>query len=166
MLLYALAIPKLSFKSSLIFSDLKKYAEPKIKTCLNSFKESLERKGYSVSMKNPEISIELVPDNVLADLNISLSITKGRTETYEHIRTGVKSKIYNFVMIASSISNWEARYGDSETTNYMIYYPNLKVEKKKQGDGTTVYILTDRTSLDKFMFASRSIYIPAGITGY
>ena len=68
-------------------------------------------------------------------------------------------------MIASSISNWEAKYGDSETMNYMIYYPNLKVEKKKQGDGTTIYIITDKESEDKFMFASRSLVLPAGFTG-
>jgi hypothetical protein len=36
------------------------------------------------------------------------------------------------------------------------------VEKKKQGDGTTVYILTDRDTDEKFYFASRSIAIPAG----
>ena len=68
-------------------------------------------------------------------------------------------------MISSSILNWEARYGDSETMNYMIYYPSIKVEKKKQGDGSTVYIITDRLDLDKFMFASRSMALPAGLTG-
>jgi hypothetical protein len=47
----------------------------------------------------------------------------------------------------------------------MLYYPNIKIEKKKLGEGSTVYILTNRETLDKFVFASRSVVIPAGITG-
>ena len=48
--------------------------------------------------------------------------------------------------------------------NYMIYYPHLRVEKKKQGDGSTVYVLTDKESEDKFIFASKSLVFPPGIT--
>lgn len=146
-----------------IKDELLKYSEPKIKNCLNSVKSNLEDKGYSVVMRDPEITVELVPDNVLVDMNIGLRIEKTDVESYENIRTGIKSKIYNFALIASSISQWETRYGDSETLNYMLYYPSLKVEKKKQSEGTTIYILTDRDSDEKFYFASRSIAVPAGL---
>ena len=145
-----------------IKEELKKYSEPRIKNCLNSVKENLEKKGYSVSMKEPEINIEIVPDNVLIDNKVNLRIEKTNVESYDVIKTGIKSKIYNFALIASSISQWEARYGDSETLNYMLYYPSLKVEKKKQSEGTTIYILTDRDTNEKFYFASRSIAVPAG----
>ena len=145
-----------------IRDELEEYSTPKIKSCLSSVKNDLERKGYSVVMRDPEIVIELVPDNVLVDMNLGLRIEKTGVESFDHIRTGIKSKIYNFALITSSISQWETRYGDSETLNYMLYYPSLKVEKKKQGDGTTVYILTDRDTDEKFYFASRSIAIPAG----
>ena len=145
-----------------IRDELEEYSTPKIKSCLNSVKSSLEGRGYSVVMRDPEIVIELVPDNVLVDMNLGLRIEKTGVESFDHIRTGIKSKIYNFALITSSISQWETRYGDSETLNYMLYYPSLKVEKKKQGDGTTVYILTDRDTDEKFYFASRSIAIPAG----
>ena len=113
-------------------------------------------------MKEPEINIEIVPDNVLIDNKVNLRIEKTNVESYDVIKTGIKSKIYNFALIASSISQWEARYGDSETLNYMLYYPSLKVEKKKQSEGTTIYILTDRDTNEKFYFASRSIAVPAG----
>ncbi len=145
-----------------IRDELVKYSTPKIKSCLNSVKSSLEGRGYSVVMRDPEIVIELVPDNVLVDMNLGLRIEKTGVESFDHIRTGIKSKIYNFALITSSISQWETRYGDSETLNYMLYYPSLKVEKKKQGDGTTIYILTDRDTDEKFYFASRSIAVPAG----
>ena len=145
-----------------IRDELEEYSTPKIKSCLNSVKSSLEGRGYSVVMRDPEIVIELVPDNVLVDMNLGLRIEKTGVESFDHIRTGIKSKIYNFALITSSISQWETRYGDSETLNYMLYYPSLKVEKKKQSDGTTVYILTDRDTDEKFYFASRSIAVPAG----
>ena len=146
-----------------IRDELVKYSTPKIKSCLNSVKSSLEGRGYSVVMRDPEIVIDLVPDNVLVDMNLGLRIEKTGVESFDHIRTGIKSKIYNFALITSSISQWETRYGDSETLNYMLYYPSLKVEKKKQSEGTTIYILTDRDSNEKFYFASRSIAIPAGL---
>jgi hypothetical protein len=57
----------------------------------------------------------------------------------------------------------EARYGNSETTIYMDYYHNLKVEKSEQTDGSTVYRLTDRKDGSVFQFASRSIAWPPGI---
>jgi len=44
----------------------------------------------------------------------------------------------------------------------MTYYRDLKVEKKKQTDGSTVYILTKMDSGDKFQFASRSVAWPPG----
>lgn len=146
-----------------ITDELTEYAEPIIKGCLNSVRSSLESRGYTVNMKEPEITIELVPDNVLVDMELDLSIEKEGVESYKNVRTGIKSKIYNFALIAGSISQWETRYGDSETLNYMLYYPSLKVEKKKQGEGSTVYILTDRDSDEKFYFASRSIAVPAGL---
>jgi hypothetical protein len=44
----------------------------------------------------------------------------------------------------------------------MNYYHDLKVEKKKQLDGTNIYILTDRNNENKFQFASRSVAWPPG----
>ena len=44
----------------------------------------------------------------------------------------------------------------------MNYYHDLNVEKKKQSDGSTIYILTDRNNENKFQFASRSVAWPPG----
>jgi hypothetical protein len=52
--------------------------------------------------------------------------------------------------------SWEALHGSVETTTYMTYYKDLKVEKHEQLDGSTIYILTDRNTGNKFQFASRS----------
>ncbi len=146
-----------------IGEGLKSYSEGKIRVCLNGVKKSLEKKGYSVSMKPVEVSIELVPDNVLVNMDLSLSISKDGTESYDNVKVGVRSKIYNLVIVASSIMSLEARFGDSESLNYMLIYPSLKVEKKKQGDGSKIYIITDRDSNERFLFAVKSFVIPPGI---
>ncbi len=146
-----------------IEEELKNYAKPKIRKCLSSLKDSLEEKGYEVSMKDAEVNLEIVPDNVLISLDADLKISKESTENYDNIKTGLKSKIYNLIMIANSIMSWETNFGDSETLNYMLYYPSIKVEKKKQGEGSKIYIITDRDTEEKFMFAIRSIAIPPGL---
>ena len=146
-----------------IEDELLKYSESKINNCLQEVKKSLEKNGYEVLMKDTKIKIELIPDNVLVDINLDLKITKDGTENYKNLKLGIKSKIYNFIMITSSIMSWETRFGDSETLNYMLYYPSIKVEKKKQGDSSKIYILTDRETDEKFMFAVRSFAIPPGM---
>jgi hypothetical protein len=149
-----------------IENELKKEIKPKVDSCIESFKNSYQNKGYAVSSKQPEISVELVPNSVVVSLNnFDLKIVKEKTENYNSVRADFSSKLYNFVMIVSSIGNWETRFGDSETMIYMISYPSMKVEKKKQGDGTNVYILTDKETSEKFMFASKSLVLPSGITG-
>jgi len=137
-----------------IEKELKKYITPKIKGCIDSVKTSLEKK-----------SLELIPNNIFATIDLDLKITKDKTESYKSIKTNIDSNLYKIIMIASSILNFEASQGDSEIMTYMIYYPSLKIEKKIQGDGTKIYILTDKTSLEKFMFASKSLVFPPGIIG-
>ena len=56
----------------------------------------------------------------------------------------------------------ETLFGDIETTYYMSLYPELKVEKLKQTDGSTIYILSERDTQNKFQFASRSVAWPPG----
>jgi hypothetical protein len=74
----------------------------------------------------------------------------------------LNNNLYQLVNIADSIIDFESIYGDSETTIYMNYYHDLKVEKLKQIDESTIYILTDRTDGNKFQFASRSYAFPPG----
>lgn len=148
-----------------IEKDMEKNLVPKISDCLAFQREALEKKGYSVSYKTPNITVDLVPNNILVSVDSDLKISKTKTEVYKTFRVDKTSKMYDFSMITSSILNWEARYGDSEIMNYMIYYPSLRVEKKKMELGTTIYILTDKDSGEKFIFASRSMAVPAGITG-
>jgi hypothetical protein len=162
---YELCVMQKPLLKQSIEQELQDFLKPRARSCLNAEKENLEGKGYSVSMTDPNITVDLVPNNVLVNIKADLKIRKDKTETYEYIKIDTASKLYELVMIASSITSWEGKYGDSEILNYMFHYPDLKVEKKKQGDGSTIYILTDKKTQDKFLFAVRSMALPPGLTG-
>jgi hypothetical protein len=148
-----------------IENEIKKDITPKIIDCLNSAKDTLTRKGYSVNYKVPNVTVQLVPGNILLNVESDLRVTKDKTESYKYIKIEKASKLYELSMITSSIMNYEAAYGGAEIMTYMMYYPTIRVEKKKQSEGTTIYILTDKNSNDQFVFATRSFVLPVGVTG-
>lgn len=143
--------------------EIEKEISAKAKSCLDELEKNVKSKGYQVNFKRGDVSIELLPKRVALNINGSMSLTKnGESSTYSGFRVFIRNNLYELVSITNSILNWEARYGDSETTTYMNYYHDLKVEKLKQGDGSTIYILTDRNNGNKFQFASRSVAWPPG----
>ena len=146
-----------------VAEEIKKSIEGNVDACFRSLEESFGKQGYSVDLKRKDFEVELLPKRIVVRFEDELTLAKAEESTpYENFEVVLTNDIYELLSIANSILNWEARYGDSETTIYMNYYHNLKVEKKKQGDGSTIYILTNRDSEDKFMFASRSVAWPPG----
>lgn len=145
-----------------IENEIKEDLKDEAAACLKELEKSYEAKGYNVGIGRGEMDVELLPNVVAINFNTSLVLTKDSSERYDSVRVLLRNNIYELVGIAESIVGWETHYGDAETTVYMDYNHNLKVEKYKQTDGTTVYILTDRTTGDKFQFASRSIVWPPG----
>lgn len=147
-----------------IENEIKEEIEEEKTECLDSLKKNFESQGYDVILTGGETKVELLPKRIEVTFENDLTLTKEDSERYEELSMILNNNLYELVSITSSILNMEARYGDSETTIYMNYYHDLKVEKKKQTDGTTIYILTDRNKGDKFQFASRSIAWPPGIS--
>lgn len=144
-------------------SEIKREITPTVNSCLDSMKKSFEGKGYSVNLENREFDVEIVPDNVVYNFNVSLDLQKADTQrTYDRVIVAYNRNLYEMLLLVSSIINWEAKFGDSETTIYMSYYRDFKVEKFKQTDGTTVYTITERDKDNVFRFASRSLAWPPG----
>ena len=130
--------------------------------CFQSLEESFKRQGYEVNLVKKGINVELLPKIISVTFENDLTLSKGETQRFEKISVVLNNNLYELIGIANSILNWEARYGDAETTIYMGYYHDLKVEKKLQSDGSTIYILTDRNTGNVFQFASRSVAWPPG----
>jgi len=145
-----------------IESEIEKGIENEAQSCFDSLKLSFENKGYNVELRKGAMKVELLPKRVVVTFNNSLTTSGQDSEEYDKFEVILNNNLYELVSIANSILNWESQYGDSETTIYMNYYHDLKVEKKKQSDGTTIYILTDRNNGNKFQFASRSVAWPPG----
>lgn len=162
---YKKCIMQVPFLKQNIEEELSGYLEPKLQNCLKNVKENLENNGYTVSMTKPITTVRLIPNSISIEIDTDLRLTKGATITYDNIQTDVDSKIYQMIIFAGSISNWEARYGDSEIVPYMSYYPWVRVEKRKQIEGTTLYTLTNKDNGEQFKFAVRSVANPPGITG-
>ena len=145
-----------------IEGEIKNAIEDNVDECFKNLEESYRKKGYDVNLKKGDFAVELLPKRIVVTFNSSLTLTKDSSEKYNSIKVILNNNLYELISITNSILNWEASYGDAETTSYMNYYHDLKVEKKKQSDGSTIYILTDRNNQNKFQFASRSVAWPPG----
>ena len=145
-----------------IENEIKSVVEEKAKDCFDSMEENYRGKGYEVNLVRGDMNVELLPKRVSVTFDNTLTLKKSSSERYEKFIVVLNNNLYELVSITNSILNFEAVYGDAETTTYMDYYRDLKVEKKKHSDGTTVYIITDRNTENKFQFASRSYAFPPG----
>ena len=145
-----------------IEEELKTSIKSESRQCFEKLRESYDRQGYETKLNFGEMEVKLFPDRVVTKFSHTLTLTKEDSERYTDFSIVVNNKIFDLVSVAVNILNFEATYGDSETTLYMDLYHDLKVEKKKQSEGTTIYILTNRDTEDEFQFASRSVAWPSG----
>jgi len=151
-----------------IENQLKTAIKANVQKCFDDYAEKLKIKGYivNISSESADLNIQILPKEIVAYLNNQITAKKGE-ETISYsganlFKAKISSNVYEILMVASSILNFEARYGDSNPETYMFYYKNLKVEKKKQSDGTKIYIITDKNTAEKFKFATRSLAWPPG----
>ncbi len=144
--------------------EIKSSLESLVDQCFYSMEESFDKKGYGVDLKEGSFDVMLMPNQIdIIFEGYEFTISKDEVERYDKFKVEIlNNNLYELINIANSILEWETSYGNSETTIYMDYYHNLKVEKKAQEDGTTVYILTNRDTGNKFQFASRSLVFPSG----
>lgn len=143
--------------------EIQKATLQKVNSCWQEMKNSFESRGYGVQYNPGSYEIELLPNRIVGSFEgASVVLQKQETQEYDSFSIVLNNNLYELMSIANSILNSEARFGDSDPVVYMSYYRNLKVEKHKQTDGTTIYVLTNRDTEDKFQFASRSVAIPGG----
>jgi hypothetical protein len=134
----------------------------KMEQCIKLLAEDYQSRGYEAIMRKANLSVSIIPGSVRLEIDPALTLKKETSESYDKFEVIKQSQIYDLLMIAESILNWEARYGDSTPESYMQYYPDLKIEKLKQSDGSKIYILTNIITNEQFTFATRSLSWPAG----
>ena len=144
--------------------ELGEIINKKADECIAELKEIYESKGYGVSgMSETKTNVEIIPEKIRVTVESPLIVTKETTQTFNEYRKEIPGSMYDLLMIATSIIDYESTYGDAAVDLYYDYYPNLIIEKNKLGDGSTIYVVRDVITKDKFTFASRSIAWPGGI---
>lgn len=143
--------------------ELNSIIKSKINGCMQSLKQEYEKRGYGVSSGKVETKFSFNPGNMLISISTDFSASKGdTTANYKGFDVQIESKMYDLLMIATSIIDYESTLGDSEITAYMQYYPDLKVEKTKLSDGSKVYRVSNVVTNEEFRFATRSLSWPPG----
>jgi hypothetical protein len=164
---YKTCVMQKPFLKQQIESEVNNQVQDKIKKCITGMENKLESKGYSIKKTGTGKANVLIraPHEIQVNVDISMSLEKNeekQTLKNSLFTTRFTSGAYEMIMIASSIQNFEARFGDSIPEDFMSFYPNLKVQKLKQSDGTKVYIITNRDTKEILQFATRSLAWPPG----
>lgn len=146
-------------------NNLAQFVTNAAKQCMLDLKAEYERQQYAVTLGDVSAKASMVPGDIRVDIQAPMTVTKGDTQSFNSFEINMKSNMYDLVMIASSIIEFESTFGNSETTLYMQYYPNLKMFKNQLSDGTRIYTLNDVVTNESFIFASRSLAWPPGYTG-
>ena len=143
--------------------EIERMLTPKINTCARNLIAEYEKRGYSVSSSAISSNVSLGSGKINIEFAAPITITQEETtRTFDKFDVSIDSGIYDLLSIATSIIDYEATYGDSETTMYMQYFPNLRIDKIKLEDGVKIYKLTDVVTKESFTFATRSLVWPAG----
>ncbi len=131
----------------------------KVGTCYINSINDLKSQGYSVTQGNVDYDVFIEPDVVRVEIDAPTVVG---SQSFARFNVRVNSPVYEMVMIATSILQFETKYGDSDVSSMMGYYPDYIIDKIKRSDGTTIYVLENKIFGNKFQFASRSLAWPAG----
>ena len=130
-----------------------------VDACYAASVSDLKGRGYDVVSGVVDYDVVIEPGAVRVEIDAPTTVGATRVARF-NVR--VNAPTYEMVMIATSILQFETKYGDADTSSMMLLYPDYIIDKIKRGDGTTVYILEHKDLGNKFQFASRSLAWPAG----
>lgn len=161
---YTLCTVQQSLLKEHMISELENSLKGNVSSCFNKMKESYEKQGYKVNMTSGTLVVGIMPKQIIFNFKgYTFAINKGTAKKFKNFSVRLDSHLNQLLAIEENILEWEATYGDADVNSYMAFYHNLQVEKKKQEDGTTIYILKEINTGEVFQFASRSNYFGAGI---
>jgi hypothetical protein len=143
--------------------DLNSLTRARAQECANELKEEYESRGYEVTSKINSVEFSILPDIIRYYIDGTFNIRKDdEVRNYDGFKVDMDSKLYDLLLISISIIDFESTYGDSETTEYIQYYPDLKIEKIRLSEGSKIYRVSDVVTLEQFNFATRSLVFPPG----
>jgi len=151
---YTLCTIQKPFLRTSFQEQAEKIMKNKINLCYANSLEDLKAKGYSVAAGTVKYNILLEPGIVRVEINAPTVVG---TQKFTQFNIKLNSPIYEMLMIATSILQYETTYGDSDIDKMMMFYPDYDIQKIKRSDGTTIYMIENKLLKTKFKFASRSL---------
>ena len=142
-------------------SEITDYVKPKLQQCISNLKQQYTKRGYTIETGVMQLKTTLQPKKVVVELSMPLTLKKEEAKRYENFEAIVLHPIYDHIMLSQDIVNSETHYGDYDQLSYMLYRPQTSIDKKSQGENT-IYILRDRNSDKRFLFAVRSYVMTPG----
>jgi hypothetical protein len=156
---YKTCVVQVPFLKNIFEEQAEKILKDKIDDCYSSSIADLRAQGFDVSSGNVDYKVLIEPGVVRVQIEAPTTVG---SQKFVRFNIKLNSNIYDMVMIANSILQFEAQLGDSDVTSMMAIYPDYIIDKIKRSDGTTVYIIEDKILGTKFQFASKSLVWPAG----
>ncbi len=143
-------------------NEIENFIQPRARQCVEDLKNRYENQGYDVRTTSGSINVSIIPDKIMIDFLSPMTISKESSETFQKFSVRKDSKWYGLLLTATSIIDFESTLGNSETSLYLQYYPDLKIEKIKRDGGSTIYRLSNVVTKEEFTFATRSLVWPQG----
>lgn len=132
-----------------------------IESCFSSYEKSL--RGYSYESGQTVLNAEITPDQILLNINKSISVTKqDKTIRINSFPVRMSSPLYDFIELTNEIINQEVSCGScSETCNADVV--KLAMENRDYslrrfitGKGEEIYSIEEIDTGKKFSFAVRN----------
>lgn len=141
--------------------EIRSSIEAKVESCFDALISDFEDKGYQTNLEEGGIGVALQEQKLYINIDNILTVTKDGSQRYEGFNIQSNRNLYEVLSVGYNILNWEATYGDAYVDIYMEVYPTFRVDKIKRGDGTKIYVISDKRSGDTFRFATRSLVVEA-----
>jgi len=159
---YTPCVVQYPFLKQTFENSLSKKMEQKIESCYSGALEDLRARGYDVTGGKMSYEISIDPGMIQVKMKVPTTVSdEDSSVSFKNFEIVSYSNLYDVLMVANSILQFETSYGDAEISSFMFYYPNLKIEKIRRDENIKIYTITNAEGI-KYQFASRSYAWPAG----
>ncbi|MFA5061135.1 MAG: hypothetical protein WC494_02380 [Candidatus Pacearchaeota archaeon] len=156
---YQSCVVQVPFLKQHFEENLRKATLAEVEVCYEDSVSELRDEGYEVVEGKINYNVSIEPEAVGVFIEAPTSVG---SQKFSRFNVKINSPLYDILMISTSVLQFEARYGDTDTDSLNDFYPDYFVSKMKMSEGTTIYKVTSKIFEDEFKFASRSIVFPAG----
>jgi hypothetical protein len=144
--------------------EIKEYILPFVEECFEGMREEAERRGYSVEMKEMNLSVEMAPGRIYARISREFSTSRsGVSKITSDFDSEVLSPAYELANVAMEIAASEAKYCYFESVGYMLEFPQFDIRKTALSTPVRIYSIKDTKTGAAMNIAIRSCAIPAGM---